>query len=216
MKNDWSVEGPLGAGPDRHALDDQDPARDQGHHRNEPRAHRQRHRGGQGARSAAPAIRPIAALKAAFDAHKADLGFGLLLEEIRQQRSMQVTPRSDRQGGGGHDSRGRADVLGFRFMVGLGFLFLALFALALWYSIRKRVSRTSAGCCAGRCGSCRRRGSPANSAGSSPNTAASPGPSTACCRPICRVSTLSVGEPLRLAGWLSRLLHRAARRSNSI
>ena len=75
------------------------------------------------------------ALKAAFDAHKADLGFGLLTKKYVNKIDA-VTPEVI--------DKAAADTIpavapmfwAFRFMVGLGFLFLALFTLALWYSIR--------------------------------------------------------------------------------
>ena len=72
-----------------------------------------------------------AAAKATFDAHKADLGFGLLLKKYVTSYD-QVTP-SDIE-------KAVADTIpavtpmfwSFRIMVGLGFLMLALFALSLW------------------------------------------------------------------------------------
>ena len=76
-----------------------------------------------------------AAAKATFDAHKADLGFGLLLKKYVTSYD-QVMP-SDIE-------KAVADTIPavtpmfwtFRIMVGLGFLFLALFALSLWYSVK--------------------------------------------------------------------------------
>ena len=100
----------------------------------------------------------------------------------------------------------------FRIMVGLGFAMLALFGLAFWCTLKGSFDAQAPGCSSGRCGCCPRPGSPASSAGSSPNTAASPGPSTACCRRTCRVSTLQRRQPVRLARRVHRLLHRAAGR----
>jgi cytochrome d ubiquinol oxidase subunit I len=75
-----------------------------------------------------------AAAKTKFEAHKADLGFGLLLRKYVTSMD-QVTPAII--------DKAVADTIPavapmfwtFRLMVLLGFSFLALFSLALWYSI---------------------------------------------------------------------------------
>ncbi|MBL8469993.1 cytochrome ubiquinol oxidase subunit I [Methyloversatilis discipulorum] len=76
-----------------------------------------------------------AATREAFDRVKADLGFGLLLKKY--VRSMdEVTPElMDRAA---RDTLPRVTPLfwTFRIMVALGFAMLALFGLALWYSVK--------------------------------------------------------------------------------
>jgi len=76
-----------------------------------------------------------AAAREAFDRVKADLGFGLLLKKY--VRSMdEVTPElMDRAA---RDTLPRVAPLfwTFRIMVALGFAMLALFGLALWYSVK--------------------------------------------------------------------------------
>lgn len=76
-----------------------------------------------------------AAAREAFDRVKADLGFGLLLKKY--VRSMdEVTPElMDRAA---RDTLPRVTPLfwTFRIMVALGFAMLALFGLALWYSVK--------------------------------------------------------------------------------
>ncbi|WP_374339401.1 cytochrome ubiquinol oxidase subunit I [Methyloversatilis sp.] len=76
-----------------------------------------------------------AAAREAFDRVKADLGFGLLLKKY--VRSMdEVTPElMDRAA---RDTLPRVTPLfwTFRIMVALGFAMLALFCLALWYSVK--------------------------------------------------------------------------------
>ncbi|MGB4467755.1 MAG: cytochrome ubiquinol oxidase subunit I [Azovibrio sp.] len=72
-----------------------------------------------------------------FEAHKADLGFGLLLKKYVSDMN-QVTPELI--------ARAAADTIpkvapmfwAFRLMVGLGFAFFALFALALYYSLKDK------------------------------------------------------------------------------
>ena len=72
-----------------------------------------------------------------FEAHKADLGFGLLLKKYASDMN-QVTPELI--------ARAAADTIpkvapmfwAFRLMVGLGFAFFALFALALYYSLKDK------------------------------------------------------------------------------
>ncbi len=75
------------------------------------------------------------AAKALFDAHKADLGFGLLLKKYVTSMD-QATPEII---GKAVDDTipGVTEMFWtFRIMVGLGFLFFALFGFALWHSIK--------------------------------------------------------------------------------
>lgn len=75
-----------------------------------------------------------------FSAHQADLGFGLLLKKYVSDMD-QVTPA--------HIDQAVADTIprvtplfwGFRLMVGFGFLMLALFATALWHSVKGDFAR---------------------------------------------------------------------------
>ncbi|WP_303783207.1 cytochrome ubiquinol oxidase subunit I [Azovibrio restrictus] len=84
-------------------------------------------------KTADPAAKEAA--KTVFEAHKADLGFGLLLKKYISDMN-QVTPELI--------SRAAADTIpkvapmfwAFRLMVGLGFAFFALFAFALYYSLK--------------------------------------------------------------------------------
>ncbi len=76
-----------------------------------------------------------AAARVAFDAVKADLGFGLLLKKYVVSMD-EVTPAlMDRAA---RDTLPRVAPLfwTFRIMVALGFAMLALFGLALWYSVK--------------------------------------------------------------------------------
>ncbi|MFH1817412.1 MAG: cytochrome ubiquinol oxidase subunit I [Pseudomonadota bacterium] len=72
---------------------------------------------------------------AQFDAHKADLGFGLLLKKYIVDVS-QATPEMIQQAVDDTIPRVAPLFWSFRIMVALGFLFLALFTLALFYSIK--------------------------------------------------------------------------------
>ena len=81
------------------------------------------------------ADRGNAAALAAFDAHKADLGFGLLLKKYTDDVGA-ATPAM-------RDAAARDTIPGvaplfwsFRLMVALGFWMLALFSAALWYSVK--------------------------------------------------------------------------------
>ena len=81
------------------------------------------------------ADRGNAAARAAFDAHKADLGFGLLLKKYTDDVGA-ATPAM-------RDAAARDTIPGvaplfwsFRLMVALGFWMLALFSAALWYSVK--------------------------------------------------------------------------------
>ncbi len=73
--------------------------------------------------------------KALFEAHKADLGYGLLVKKYVSDVS-RATPEQIRQAA--HDTVPRVAPLfwGFRLMVVLGFGFALLFTLSFWYSIK--------------------------------------------------------------------------------
>ena len=166
-----------------------------------------RHSGDQGAATgsaSSAASQPLRALEALrknrddhgaprrrFERHKADLGFGLLLKKYVDRRCAGHA-RDDRAGGGRHHPPRRADVLELPHHGWTGLRLAGAVRLAFWSTLKVDFASKPWLLSAGRCGCCLRRGSPANWAGSSPNTAASPGPSTACCPRTCRVSTLSV------------------------
>ena len=93
---------------------------------------------------------------------------------------------NDPAGGGQHRAARRTDVLVLPRDGGAG-LHLRCCCSACRCTTRCAApSSSSAGCCAGRCGSSRCRGLPPSSAGSWRNTVASRGPSTACCPLTCR------------------------------
>ena len=75
-----------------------------------------------------------AGLKARFEERKNDLGFGLLLKKYTQDVSAATPEMIDKAVG---DTVPRVSPLfwSFRFMVGLGFVMLALFGLSAWYSV---------------------------------------------------------------------------------
>ncbi len=75
------------------------------------------------------------AAKTAFDAHKADLGFGLLLKKYVTSYD-QVPPEAVEKAVADTIPAVTPMFWTFRIMVGLGFLFFALFGLALWYSMK--------------------------------------------------------------------------------
>jgi cytochrome d ubiquinol oxidase subunit I len=70
-----------------------------------------------------------------LDTHKADLGFGLLLKKYTANVA-QATPDMIQQAVDSTIPRVAPLFWSFRIMVGLGFLFLVLFSLALFYSIK--------------------------------------------------------------------------------
>lgn len=84
--------------------------------------------------------RDDAAAKAQFEAHKADLGFGLLLKkyvvDVRQ-----ATPEMIRKAVDDTIPRVTPMFWAFRAMVGAGFAMLALFALSFWQTLRGRFDR---------------------------------------------------------------------------
>ena len=81
------------------------------------------------------ANRDDAVAKALFEQHKADLGFGLLLKkyvvDVRQ-----ATPEMIQKAVDSTVPRVTPMFWAFRIMVGLGFLMLALFALAFWSTLK--------------------------------------------------------------------------------
>ncbi|WP_324781174.1 cytochrome ubiquinol oxidase subunit I [Thiobacillus sedimenti] len=73
--------------------------------------------------------------RATFEAHQGDLGFGLLLKKYTADVA-QATPEMIQQAVDDTIPRVAPLFWSFRFMVALGFLFLALFTLALFYSVK--------------------------------------------------------------------------------
>ena len=81
-----------------------------------------------------------AAAKALFDAHKADLGYGLLL--LRQVANpAKATPEQIRAAAESVIPNVPVLFWAFRVMVGLGFFLIALFAVAFYLSARQRLDR---------------------------------------------------------------------------
>ncbi len=76
-----------------------------------------------------------AAAKEKFEQHKADLGFGLLLKKYVTNLDL-VTPEIVEKAVNDTVPRVTPMFWSFRLMVGFGFLMLALFGLALWYSVK--------------------------------------------------------------------------------
>ena len=76
-----------------------------------------------------------AAMKARFEASKADLGFGLLLKKYVSSLD-QVTPQIIDKAVNDTVPRVAPMFWSFRLMVGLGFLMLAIFGCALWFSVK--------------------------------------------------------------------------------
>ena len=74
-------------------------------------------------------------VKETFEAHKADLGFGLLLRKYVVSMS-DVTPEMIDQAARDTIPKVAPMFWSFRIMVGLGFAMLALFVLAAWYSVK--------------------------------------------------------------------------------
>ncbi len=112
-------------------------------------------------------------------------GLWALAEALHRQGDRR-DPGPDSSGGARHRAQRAAAVLVVPVHGGLGLLFhrlVCVFLLAFGQAATRQPSRPI---CAWRCGRCRSRGWRRNWAGSSPNTAASPGPSTACCRHIFR------------------------------
>ena len=81
-----------------------------------------------------------AAARALFEAHKADLGFGLLLRKyVTDVR--QATPEIIQRAVDDTIPRVTPMFWSFRIMVGLGFLMLALFAMAFWCTVKLECSK---------------------------------------------------------------------------
>jgi cytochrome d ubiquinol oxidase subunit I len=80
------------------------------------------------------------ALRATFDAHVANLGYALLLKQIRPD--IQNATEADIQAAAS-STIPNVPVLfwSFRFMVAFGFWFIALFAAAFWLSARQRLNQ---------------------------------------------------------------------------
>lgn len=75
------------------------------------------------------------ALKQAFEVHKSDLGFGLLLKKYVQDMNLVTPALIDRAV---EDTIPKVTPMfwSFRLMVGMGFAMLMLFGLAAWYSVK--------------------------------------------------------------------------------
>ncbi|MEK8088503.1 cytochrome ubiquinol oxidase subunit I [Thermithiobacillus plumbiphilus] len=73
--------------------------------------------------------------RAVFDAHKQDLGYALLLKKYTSDVS-KATPAMIQSAAADTTPRVTPLFWSFRIMVGLGFSFLLLFGLALWYSAK--------------------------------------------------------------------------------
>ena len=77
---------------------------------------------------------------AQFDAHKADLGYGFLVQRYAP-RLTQVTPAEIQRAAKDTIPPVAAVFWSFRVMVGLGLLMLAFFVLATLYSLRDRIQK---------------------------------------------------------------------------
>ena len=134
MKNDFAIELPWVMGLiGTRSLDRQIPGIKEIRAKN-----RERIVSGIAAVSALEALRkdPSAtAVKAQFEAHKADLGFGLLLKKYVTDMA-EVTPAMIDQAVADSIPRVTPLFWTFRLMVAFGFLMLALFAAALVYSLK--------------------------------------------------------------------------------
>ncbi|MFC0398174.1 cytochrome ubiquinol oxidase subunit I [Paraburkholderia rhizosphaerae] len=75
-------------------------------------------------------------VRATFDAHKADLGYGLLLKQFTATVT-DATPEQIRQAAKKSIPPVAPVFFSFRLMVGLGILFLATFALAFWFCAQR-------------------------------------------------------------------------------
>ncbi|MBV8665042.1 MAG: cytochrome ubiquinol oxidase subunit I [Burkholderiaceae bacterium] len=79
------------------------------------------------------------AARAAFDLHKADLGFGLLLKKYTSN-VVDATPEQIAQAVNDTVPKVWPIFWAFRFMVGLGLLFLFIFSSAFYFLVRKQLS----------------------------------------------------------------------------
>ncbi len=134
MKNDFAIEIPWVMGIiGTRSLDTQIPGIREIRDKN-----RERIVSGMEAVTALEALRKNpadAAMKAEFEEHKADLGFGLLLKKY-VTNLQDVTPEIIEKAVADTIPRVTPLFWSFRLMVAFGFLMLALFAAALWYSVK--------------------------------------------------------------------------------
>jgi cytochrome d ubiquinol oxidase subunit I len=79
--------------------------------------------------------------RAAFDAHKRDLGYGLMLKQFTPA-VIDATPEQIRQAAKATIPPVAPVFFSFRIMVGLGILFLATFVYAFWLCARRAVLST--------------------------------------------------------------------------
>ena len=86
------------------------------------------------------ADRNDAGARAAFEAHKADLGYALLLKKFLDDPS-KATPADVQKAADSTIPNVPALFWSFRIMVGCGFWFIALFAYSFWLSARRRLDR---------------------------------------------------------------------------
>jgi cytochrome bd ubiquinol oxidase subunit I len=80
------------------------------------------------------------ALRTALDKHVDDLGFALLLKSIRPDIE-NATPAQIQEAANSTIPNVPVLFWSFRFMVGLGFFFIALFAFAFWLSARRQLDK---------------------------------------------------------------------------
>ena len=115
--------------------------------------------------------RSAAALEQTAD----DLGYALLLKKIRPDIAQRHRTTRSRRPRGARCPPVSPLFWSFRIMVGLGFFFIALFAVAFYLACDAAPPVVAAASCGWRSSACRCRGSPPSSAGSSPKSGASPG-----------------------------------------
>jgi cytochrome d ubiquinol oxidase subunit I len=134
MKNDWKIEIPYVLGLiGTRSLDKELPGI-----REIIAANKARIRSGMEAVRALEAVRADrndSAARATLEAHLPDLGFGLLLRKYVASMD-QVTPELIDKAAADTIPRVAPMFWAFRVMVALGFWFLAVFGLALWFSIK--------------------------------------------------------------------------------
>ncbi|NDV12524.1 cytochrome ubiquinol oxidase subunit I [Crenobacter caeni] len=134
MKNDWAVEIPWVMGIiGTRSLDKQIPGIHEIVEKNARRIESGIH--AVKALEALRANRNDAAALAKFEAHKADLGFGLLLKKYSADVA-QATPQMIALAARDTIPKVAPMFWAFRAMVGLGFWMLALFGAALWFSVK--------------------------------------------------------------------------------
>ncbi len=85
-------------------------------------------------------LQPDPATKATLDAHVQDLGYGLLLKRYTANVVDATPAQIDKAA---WDTVPNVPVLfwSFRFMVGIGFFFIAFFALSFWLSAKRRLAK---------------------------------------------------------------------------